>query len=180
MTISDGTLRTNSGTWTLTCCFSAIDEDMLLYLAILGGKSFQATMTTKLGRNTQRKHERCVSRLQGVRDMVAHAIFCSSRRNGVRGIPFNDFFACLLGEFQDKLCKKMRMYDAQRLSCTIIPFLAPPNAKWPKFNLDQNSHGCTFGHLFRVSNKECVMSTFKTRESKMKNQFSSASASTGK
>ncbi|KAL8005961.1 hypothetical protein Plhal703r1_c06g0031121 [Plasmopara halstedii] len=130
--------------------------------------------------------------------MVAHAIFCSSRRNGVRGIPFNDFFACLLGEFQDKLCKKMRMYgrkgrrivasdrsndfsaDAQRLSCTIIPFLAPPNAKWPKFNLDQNSHGCTFGHLFRVSNKECVMSTFKTRESKMKNRFSSLSASTGK
>ncbi|KAL8009895.1 hypothetical protein Plhal710r2_c069g0177201 [Plasmopara halstedii] len=109
-------------------------------------------------------------------NMVAHAIFCSSRRNGVRGIPLNDFFACLLGEFQDKLCKKMRMYDAQRLSCTIIPFLAPPNAKWPKYNLGQNSHGCTFGHLFRVSNKECVMSTFKTRESKMKNQFSSASA----
>ncbi|KAL8005960.1 hypothetical protein Plhal703r1_c06g0031111 [Plasmopara halstedii] len=34
----------------LDMLFSAIDEDMLLYLAILGGKSFQATMTTKLGK----------------------------------------------------------------------------------------------------------------------------------
>ena len=32
--------------------------------------------------------------------MVAHMIFCASRRNGVEGIPFIDFFAGFLRECQ--------------------------------------------------------------------------------
>ncbi|KAL8017398.1 hypothetical protein Plhal710r2_c023g0096471 [Plasmopara halstedii] len=140
MTISDVTLGTSSGTWTLTCCFSAINEDMLLYLAIFGGKIFQATMTTKIGRSTQRsiysrsdkyipcpcKHERCVSRLEGVREY---------------GCTCNLLFVS-------------KEWYAQRLSSTIIHLLAPLNAEWPKWNLDQNSYECKFGHLFRARNKE--------------------------
>ncbi|KAL8005952.1 hypothetical protein Plhal703r1_c06g0031031 [Plasmopara halstedii] len=140
MTISDGTLRTNSGTWTLTCCFSAINEDMLLYLAILV-YIFAVTNIYPVHVNTNAvSHD-----YKAFENMVAHATFCLSRRNGVRGIPFDDFFACLLGEFKT---------NAQRLSSTIIHLLAPLNAEWPKWNLDQNSYECKFGHLFRARNKE--------------------------
>ncbi|KAL8005982.1 hypothetical protein Plhal703r1_c06g0031331 [Plasmopara halstedii] len=156
MTISDGTLRTNSGTWTLTCFFGN-RRDMLLYLAIL--------------------------------EYGCSKEWCT--RN-----PINDFFACLLGEFQDKLWKKkkMRMYgrkgrrivasdllndysaDAQRLSSTIIPFLAPPNAEWPSGISTKTLTGAILSTCFVPALKNGVMSTLKTRESRMKNRFSSASA----
>ncbi|KAL7999200.1 hypothetical protein Plhal703r1_c26g0108771 [Plasmopara halstedii] len=110
ITISDGTLETSSGDWRPTCCFSAIDEDRLLYLAILGGKIFPSYYDHESLKNYSTKYIFAVTRIFSVHEntnavsnddkvfenMVTHAIFCSSRRNGVRGIPFNDFFACLL------------------------------------------------------------------------------------
>ncbi|KAL3666931.1 hypothetical protein V7S43_007878 [Phytophthora oleae] len=101
--------------------------------------------------------------------MVAHAIFCASRRNGVRGICFNQFFAGLLGELRDE-CKLMTMSIADsrdtivasdlldgftaltNLAKATIPFLAPPNAVWPDCIL--RADGCNFGHLVRVADEE--------------------------
>lgn len=105
--------------------------------------------------------------------MVAHAIFCSSRRNGVQGIPFNDLFACLLGEFQDETWERVDIHyggarmdasgllegcgglDVSKLLTENIPFLTPPNAQWPSFFMESNRYGgCKFGHLVRVCNQE--------------------------
>ncbi|KAL7679531.1 hypothetical protein Plhal304r1_c077g0163951 [Plasmopara halstedii] len=186
MSSSDDTLRAkSSGTWRPTCCFSAIDKDMLLYLAIL---VFSVHENTNAVSHDYRAFE----------IMVAHAIFCSPRRNGVGGIPFNDFFACLLEEFQDKFWKNMSMYiekdrrieasdllndysaDFQRLLSTIVPFLAPPNAEWPMWILAQNSYGRNFANLVRASNEKRCDVYVRDAEIKNKNRFSFASASPGK
>ncbi|KAL4160401.1 hypothetical protein PRNP1_000970 [Phytophthora ramorum] len=67
--------------------------------------------------------------------MVAHCIFSSSRRNGVRGISFDDGVSALSGR--------------------TIPFLAPANAEWPQCMLDTNNvNDCKFGHLIRACNEE--------------------------
>ncbi|KAL7691080.1 hypothetical protein Plhal304r1_c010g0039341 [Plasmopara halstedii] len=162
ITISDGTLKTSNICWRPTCCFSAIDED----LAILGGKILPSYYDLESLKNYSTQYIFKLTKIFSVHEntkavsndykmfenMVAHAIFCSSRRNGVGGIPFDDFFACLLGEFQDLFWKKIDMHmhgridhkivacdllndysaDFQRLSSTIISFLAPPNAEWPE------------------------------------------------
>ncbi|KAL7691109.1 hypothetical protein Plhal304r1_c010g0039631 [Plasmopara halstedii] len=159
MIISDGKLKTGNiywrpKCWRPTCCFSAIDEDIYFDLESLENYStryiFAVTKTFSVHESTKA----VTNDYKIFENMVAHAIFCSSRRNGVGGIPFNDFFACLLGEFQDIDLLKDYSADVQRLSSTIIPFLAPPNAEWPKWILDQNSSGCNFGHLVRARNNE--------------------------
>ncbi|OQS03507.1 Crinkler (CRN) family protein [Thraustotheca clavata] len=103
--------------------------------------------------------------------MVAQAMFSSSRRHGVSGIPFNDFIAGLLGEFEDMIWRhvqlKMKNKDidfshllkgysgaVQSIANLTIPFLAPANASWPKLIKAQNANGCRFGHLVRPPNSE--------------------------
>ncbi|KAJ8528712.1 hypothetical protein ON010_g14617 [Phytophthora cinnamomi] len=108
-------------------------------------------------------------------NMVAHAMFSSSRRNGVRGIPFRDFLPCFLGEFEDTIWMKVAMSSntdsTHQLANAInllegyhdsvgalaertVPFLAPPNAKWPSYILATNADNCKFGHLVRPPNEE--------------------------
>jgi hypothetical protein len=180
-------LATNAGPWEPKCCFPPINKDVLLYLAILGGKAFPSYYDYKGKKHYSTKwifektkvfsvHENsnAVSNdYKSFENMVAHAIFSSSRRNGVQGISFNDFFAFLLGEFQDELWKKVEMHcgdthrsmsasdlfegyaeDVTNVSKRTIPFLAPPNAEWPPFILDTNRNGCRFGHLVRACNAE--------------------------
>ncbi|DBA03760.1 TPA: hypothetical protein N0F65_005650 [Lagenidium giganteum] len=130
--------------------------------------------------------------------MVAHAIFTSSRRNGVQGISFNDFFACLLGEIQGELWRKVEMHcgdthrimsasdlfegyaeDVTNVSKKTIPFLAPPNAKWPPFISDTNRNGCRFGHLVRACTTErCDVLRTRCGDGERK-RLSCVSASTG-
>ncbi|POM65508.1 Crinkler (CRN) family protein [Phytophthora palmivora] len=119
---------------------------------------------------------------QKFENMVPHAIFCASRRNGVRGISFDDFFSGLLDEFQDDWKSPMTItledreivasnllegYAAQeKLAATKIPFLAPPNALWPTCILDAGDD-CNFGHLIRAQDLErmdsyVMTSNFKT------------------
>lgn len=105
---------------------------------------------------------------QTFEDMVAHSIFCSSRRHGIQGIPFDEFFACLLGEFQDQLWIKRSLHlrsngklivasdllkgypsNVSDVSDRKIPFLAPLNTEWPQCHDD-----CNFGHLVRVFTRE--------------------------
>jgi hypothetical protein len=44
--------------------------------------------------------------------------------------------------------------DVINVSRRTIPFLAPANAKWPPFIIDNNRNGCKFGHLVRAYNAE--------------------------
>lgn len=108
-------------------------------------------------KNTFPVHENtnAVSRdYKSFENMAAHAIFCSSRRKGVQGIPFNAFFASLLGGFQEKTWERINVRyegaiinasalfvgyggsDLTNLLTKNIPFLAPPNAEWPSFILE--------------------------------------------
>ncbi|KAL3660571.1 hypothetical protein V7S43_014326 [Phytophthora oleae] len=170
--------------WRPICRFPVIEKDVLLYLAVLGGKKFsayynnnkkQAYSTAGVFRNFRR---RIGNRTHGntnalsndfseFENMVAHALFCASRRNGVRGIAFNDFFSGLVGEFQYESFHT-KPFDAsallegyaglkEKFAGTMIPFLAPPNARWPGYIIEACGDGdgdCKFGHLVRAQNSE--------------------------
>ncbi|KAG7394876.1 hypothetical protein PHYBOEH_004500 [Phytophthora boehmeriae] len=170
--------------WTPKCRFSDIEEDLLLYLAILGGKtcssyyvhpekvySAKYIFSEELALHAQESSNSVPCDPKKHENMVTHAIFSSSRRNGVGGIPFLDFLTGLFGEFQSEDWVDMTLYetgkpiDARSLfqgyggSITElldrkVPFLAPSNAKWPQFILDTNTQhlGCKFGRLVRFAN----------------------------
>ncbi|UIZ20494.1 hypothetical protein KXD40_001449 [Peronospora effusa] len=182
-------LEVNGKSWEPLCCFPEIDEDMLLYLAILGGKAYSGyydrrrsigystlaifSMYLKGHGFTSGENTDAISNdYKTYENMVAHMIFCASRRNGVQGIPFDEFFAGLLSECQDKKIRPVTMTigntkqtivasdlldkyaDLAALSRSKIPFLAPPNASWPQCILDTRAKGCNFGHLVRAKNVE--------------------------
>ncbi|KAK1944510.1 hypothetical protein P3T76_004422 [Phytophthora citrophthora] len=144
--------RKDRGPWIPTCQFPAIEEDVLLYLAVLGGKKsaycnhnkpeeysaasiFQESNEDLTLENTSAP----CNDFSKFENMVIHALFCASRRNGVRGITFNNFFSNLLGEFQNKEfqrvkivgSKLMERYEGlkEKFAGMVIPFLAPPNAR---------------------------------------------------
>ncbi|KAH9125445.1 hypothetical protein AeMF1_003935 [Aphanomyces euteiches] len=183
----------NLSPWEAKCCFPRIDQDVLLYLSVLGGHS-RSAYASKFNVHNSTKH--VFEKTKGLSEtstalsndgkrfetMVAHAIFCSSRRQGVQGIAFDDFMSCLVGEFQDEEWEKMPLtlvveeetacgnekttreiaasdllegYSSCNLSTgNVIPFLTPPNAKWPEPILQTNEQGCNFGHLEFAFNRE--------------------------
>ncbi|KAK1942243.1 hypothetical protein P3T76_006565 [Phytophthora citrophthora] len=191
VTSCDGISSVHGQVWVPRCSFPIMDEDLLLYLAILGGKPFSGYTRSSYMLHVSASD--CISTWQmfmmyqggkgfatdevavpenifnSYDNAVAHMIFCASRRNGVQGISLNDFFNGLLGEFQ-RYFRTMTMteagteskvtvndllegYTALEISNTKIPFLSPPNAKWPEFILAANENGCNFGHLTRTSDK---------------------------
>ncbi|KAG1685016.1 hypothetical protein DVH05_009783 [Phytophthora capsici] len=94
--------------------------------------------------------------------MVAHALFCASRRTGARGIAFNEFLPCLIGDFgtnptNEKRPIKQENPAKENFTETKVPFLAPPNARWPDYILRTSDNGygdCNFGHLVRAKDRE--------------------------
>ncbi|CAK4423350.1 unnamed protein product, partial [Aphanomyces euteiches] len=178
-----------SQSWKATCSFPPVDKDLVLYLSILGGKEISTYQDIIIGKNFSTKFvfmtdsSAPLDGFQTLENMVAHAIFCSSRRNGVQGIAFHDFLSCLFGEFQDEEWKKMsELYVVHKetkhtmesflreysnsgmemesnieselgLSDMLIPFLAPPNSQWPLELLQAKEYGCYFGNLIRIMNE---------------------------
>ncbi|KAE8895547.1 hypothetical protein PF003_g20687 [Phytophthora fragariae] len=180
--------------WRPLCRFPAIDEDVLLYLAVLGGKTYSGYFdrveyiphsTLEIfkmypkgkGFSTHKNPNALANDFNAFENMVAHSIFCASRKKGVGGILFDDFFFELLCEFQDEpRLEKMKIEDKTVVASdllkgyddlaylreTRIPFLAPPNATWPEYILDTRARrvgsrcddNCHFGHLIRAANKE--------------------------
>ncbi|CAH0486112.1 unnamed protein product [Peronospora farinosa] len=179
----EGKLNVDGVHWEPRCRFPKVEEDVLLYLAVVGGKDslgdanhykykYSAMRMFSKGKKhiTQDNRHALSSDFITFENMLAQAIFCASRRNGVRGIPFKDFFYGLLGEFQNEFkWMKMIMSDTRKsvgvtelvagysnltaLPDTMIPFLAPPNATWPRFIVETRDRGCNFGHLIRATNK---------------------------
>ncbi|UIZ20906.1 hypothetical protein KXD40_001421 [Peronospora effusa] len=182
-------LYVDSESWEPLCCFPDIEEDLLLYLAILGGKTYSGYYDRHLSIDystsaifsmylrgqsftTGGSTDAISNDYKTYENMVAHMIFCASRRNGVQGIPFDEFFAGLLSECQDEKIRPVTMTigntkqtivasdlldkyaDLAALSHSKIPFLAPPNAEWPRCILDTRTEVCNFGHLVRAKNAE--------------------------
>jgi hypothetical protein len=180
--------------WEPLCAVPGIEEDLLLYLAILGGKAYSGyydlrqdkTHSTKtvfwdyrrsVGFSVNENTQACSNDYKSFENMIAHAIFCASRRNGVQGIRFDAFFGWLLGELRDELTEVELTLDGEsirasglfdgysvetsnglKMSNAAIPFLAPPNAMWPECILELNAreerYGCNFGHLVRALNSD--------------------------
>lgn len=181
ISLSHGKLTKGGTKWEVKCCFPDIEEDTLLYLSILGCKDFSSYSDRTSGINFSTKcifkkmkqfpvneNTNAISNdYKAFENMVAHAIFSTSRRNGVRGIPLSDFISCLIGEFQDEVWTKMEFLlsndEPIKISDVLleisvknlmIPFLSPPNSGWPQSVLDMNQHGCYFGHLVRARNSD--------------------------
>ncbi|OQS06071.1 Crinkler (CRN) family protein [Thraustotheca clavata] len=168
--VNDGTI------WEPKFCFPSIEDDILLYLAILGGKEcptycdyfenipFSAKYIHKEFPTNQNTN--AIKNDSGLYvNMVAHAIFSSSRRNGVQGIPFDDFLSCLLGEFEDRTWKRIDLTWKNEpfvfsnlipiLATKTIPFLAPVNTFWPKYIFEQNHpNGCYYGNFYRAADDD--------------------------
>lgn len=104
-----------STVWSPLCRFPSLNKDVLLYLAVLGGKDHSAyyEITTSKAYSTQRimkefkqsggfdagENTNTVSKDEMFyENFVAHMFFVASRRNGVRGVSFNDFLTGLLDE----------------------------------------------------------------------------------
>ncbi|KAF4040980.1 hypothetical protein GN244_ATG07024 [Phytophthora infestans] len=176
--VSQGELTANGKEWLPLCSFPTIREDVLLYLAVLGGKTYSGYYNESVWRVfslwkkrhglTMGETTKAVSQnYKYYENMVAHMIFCASRRNGVRGILFPDFFPWLLGEFREQVTVPTKLVMGQRemafselldgyhelaeLPGKTVPFLAPPNAEWPPYILGAGC-GC-FGHLNRLENE---------------------------
>jgi hypothetical protein len=108
-------LRSGGMCWRPMCQFPAMEEDVLLYLAVLGGRkpgyfdwgkdsSFSVKRIfldypSEKDDSTGGALTAASNDCKPFENMVAHAVFCSSRRNGVQGIPFPEFVDCLIGEF---------------------------------------------------------------------------------
>ncbi|KAF4031476.1 hypothetical protein GN244_ATG16709 [Phytophthora infestans] len=182
--VSGGKLKKVDGTpWMPICRFPVIEEDVLLYLAVLGGKEFSAYYDYNTGKkystagvfdafrrrigNEQHGNTNALRKKYcEFENLVAHALFCASRKNGVRGIAFNEFFFALVDEFQDefnptkfKASALLERYAGlkKKFAETMIPFVAPPNARWPDYILGACGAGdgdCNFGHLVRAKDSE--------------------------
>ena len=139
--MSNGQLQTKRGTWKPLCCFPSIEEDLLLYLAVLGGKTYSGYYDRmnntdystlgifseylrgpgfSTGENTQAES----NDFKTYENMVAHMLFCASRRNGVQGISFDDFFAGLLSECQDTIQPVTMHMDGATTSIAASDLLA--------------------------------------------------------
>ncbi|KAE9060888.1 hypothetical protein PF005_g31669, partial [Phytophthora fragariae] len=120
----------NEKQWKPVCCFPGMKEDLLLYLAIMGGKSYsgyydpqlqKAHSTKKVFLDYMEGKGFSVSENKAARsnnyktfeNMISHAIFCASRRNGVAGILFDNFFGWLLGELQNDLTMVEMTHDSK-------------------------------------------------------------------
>ena len=131
----------------------------MLYLSILGSKEYPTYFDANSGENFSVKfiftdvkafstHENsnAVSNdYKPFENMVAHALFSSSRRHGVKGIPFDSFISCVVGEFQDKYWqhKSLRLEDKEIVLSRLLE-------GYPC----HDQYGCNFGHLTRAFNEE--------------------------
>ncbi|KAG1687962.1 hypothetical protein DVH05_004481 [Phytophthora capsici] len=141
--------------------FPFIDKDVLLYLAVLGGKNFSAYYNYTNGEaySTVAVFQEWGSATGGE---IQHTIFQrpklqllveAGRKKGKRGEKEECFISirdadALLTNYPG-LKKKFNR--------TKIPFLAPPTAIWPDYITAANGSrdgGCMFGHLFRAQRNE--------------------------
>ncbi|KAE8988293.1 hypothetical protein PR003_g17228 [Phytophthora rubi] len=148
--------------WRCFSIFPTPEEDALLHLCLTGGKGFSAFKDSGSFRVIfwEAGRENCSfldSRPIGVGDsmslevMVAGAIAVASHYNGLAGLTFSDFFSALLFELgmqnSEDISVKFPKDLAAILSDLPVPFLAPPNVKWPDFLLQTSLNLGTVSRL---------------------------------
>lgn len=171
---NDGMVE-NSGLWNPSSIFPSINDDVLLYLILMGGKEYSAFeldgksvpysyFFLKINSNSDhRAHILDFSNAaQKSNDgMFLEALLCTtvclaSHSNGISGVGLHQFLLNVVYHVQPR---KINLSDIvieglDRLSHSVIPFLSPPNQEWPTFvtHIPETN----FGYLRRTTNFERV------------------------
>jgi hypothetical protein len=171
--MNDGCIQHTDEAWKPCSAFPKIENDLLLYLLLMGGKYhsafrlkgrqvpyFHFLMETR-GDPDYRSHILDLSNaVQTSNDgMFLESLLCStvclaSHSNGVQGIHLKQFLLNLVYQLQVEAIEpnQSSIFGLEQLGSTtfIIPFLSPANQRWP--NELQKISGANFGFLERTKN----------------------------
>jgi hypothetical protein len=177
--MSNGILSTEESNWRPSSFFPKIEEDVLLYLLLMGGKGYPACRINKkmvpyahfLLQNKSdpdfRSHILDLNNaVQSSNDgMFLESLLCStvclaSHCHGFGGVDLKSFLWNLVYQVQaaDIDPKNIFIDDSalryDEVPLQLIPFLSPPNQEWPDFlGMLPNSN---FGNLKRTRNSDNV------------------------
>lgn len=132
--------------WLGSTVLPPVDQDVLLYLCLTGGKYFRA-LQTRSGKpipfcqalQAAEIEEASVFRFDNneayyvmlLEALVAGSIVVASHKNGFAGVAFDAFLSALLYE--------LGIFDSAEVAIKpsvpgfTVPFLGPPNVQWPRF-----------------------------------------------
>ncbi|OAJ38746.1 hypothetical protein BDEG_22651 [Batrachochytrium dendrobatidis JEL423] len=175
--MNNGCIQNHSASWRPSSVFPELKSDILLYLLLMGGKGFSACYT---GDNKQVPYAHFLMKAKSNPDYRSHILYfsnavqdsndgmflesllCStvclaSHSNGVKGIGLKPFLLNLVYQLQiDKPdSEDVSILDLNRLDgiTFTVPFLSPPNQKWPDF---VQIPGSNFDWLSRTRNSEGI------------------------
>jgi hypothetical protein len=155
--------------WKPTVAFPDLDSDLLLYLSLMGGPNnnaiedkgkripfLSAFKTVKSLGTLQMDFSNSIQLSNDGMEMeclVASAVVLASHSNGFSGISFGEFFPALLYEL-DIGSGKERMELPEEFMNIQIPFLSPPNQKWPGFL--SKTFGLNVSNFMRMKNSDRI------------------------
>ncbi|OAJ38584.1 hypothetical protein BDEG_22492 [Batrachochytrium dendrobatidis JEL423] len=175
--MNDGCIQDHSASWEPSSVFPELKNDILLYLLLMGGKGFSACYA---GDGKQVPYAHFLMKAKSNPDYRSHILYfsnaaqdsndgmflesllCStvclaSHSNGVKGIGLKPFLLNLVYQLQiDKPdSEDVSILDLNRLDGIkfTVPFLSPPNQKWPDF---VQIPGSNFNWLSRARNSESI------------------------
>jgi len=165
--------------WKPCSLFPNVDEDILLYLLLMGGKDRwpfldqdrkrlpYGQFVCLLNDDPTVKKYRSVkgNPLQSSNDgmfleaLLSTTVCTASHANGVTGIGFYDFMKHLMWNLQVESISidqcEVEKIEVLNLEHFIIPFLSPPNQNWPEYLLKDKSI-FSGGFLRRATNTDQV------------------------
>lgn len=178
--MNNGCIKNNDEIWKPSSAFPKVEDDILLYLLLMGGKHHPAFRLNGItvpyshflmnikGDTDYRSHILDVSNAVQVNNdgMFLESLLCTtvclaSHSNGVKGIGLNKFLLNLVYQLQiDKLESKDIIISGLELLARslsgipfTVPFLSPANQRWPG---DLQIPASNFGFLERTKNKDKI------------------------
>ncbi|KUF81305.1 hypothetical protein AM587_10000226 [Phytophthora nicotianae] len=163
---SQGQLWKDGSAWKFRCMLPLPEEDMLLHLTMTGGPSFRpfSERLYMIMRRMIQPPVHCDNTEQrsndgmGLEALTAAAIVLASHAGGFGGVAFPTFLRELLfelGVYEPgmtlQLPRDIKTAGGKNL---IVPFLSPPNEKWPEWLLTDTS--IRFDNFVRTRNKDCI------------------------
>ncbi|KAG7380185.1 hypothetical protein PHYPSEUDO_007665 [Phytophthora pseudosyringae] len=161
---TDGQLRKGDDSWTCRCVLPPPKEDMLLHLTMTGGPSFRPfDQRLRMVMSKIQPPVHCDNTEQRSNDgmrleaLTAAAIVLASHAGGFGGVAFPTFLRELLFELgvsePGEMMQLPRDVEIAGWGTRIVPFLSPPNEKWPEWLNDSSTR---FDNLVRTRNEDRI------------------------
>jgi hypothetical protein len=175
--MNSGCVNTVFGMWKPCSAFPKIQEDVLLYLLLMGGKDFSAFysednkkvsyayfyMSVKDNpecRDNILDFSNAVQRSNDgmfLESLLSSTICAASHSNGLQGIGLNQFllnlvFQLQIGKVESGQVSIAGLNQLDGINM-IVPFLSPPNQDWPDF---VRIPGANLGFLSRTRNSDNI------------------------